>query len=90
MGLLRSTSRVDVVLDRLVAIGGAPPDLRRPPTGCAFAARCSTPLDSGAERQRPVLEALAQSEWSTASLACFRAAELHARRAETSPSRYPQ
>ncbi|MEZ5219582.1 MAG: ABC transporter ATP-binding protein [Ilumatobacteraceae bacterium] len=39
-GLLRSTPRLDVTSERLVAIDGAPPDLRFPPTGCAFAARC--------------------------------------------------
>jgi oligopeptide/dipeptide ABC transporter ATP-binding protein len=44
-GLLRSTPRLDVVLPRLVAIEGAPPDLRVPPRGCSFAPRCelSTP-----------------------------------------------
>ncbi|MGD9701791.1 MAG: ABC transporter ATP-binding protein [Acidimicrobiia bacterium] len=40
-GLLRSTPRLDVVLDRLIAIDGAPPDMRTPPVGCAFAARCT-------------------------------------------------
>ncbi len=40
MGLLRSTPRLDASEARMVAIEGAPPDLRDPPAGCAFAARC--------------------------------------------------
>ncbi len=40
-GLLRSTPRLDVVMPRLVAIDGTPPDLVAPPSGCPFAARCS-------------------------------------------------
>ena len=40
-GLLRSTPRLDVVIPRLVSIEGSPPDLVRPPTGCAFASRCA-------------------------------------------------
>ena len=73
MGLLRSTPRVDVVLDRLVSIHGAPPDLRRPPTGCAYAARCEHAIDR-CRKEQPVLERLARSE--DRLVACFRAAEL--------------
>jgi len=40
MGLLRSTPRLDRTEGRMVAIEGAPPDLRDPPSGCAFAPRC--------------------------------------------------
>lgn len=39
-GLIRSTPRLDAVEDRLIAIDGAPPALRHPPEGCAFAPRC--------------------------------------------------
>ncbi len=39
-GLLRSTPRLDVIVPRLHAIDGAPPDLRLPVRGCAFHARC--------------------------------------------------
>jgi len=53
--LLRSTPRLDIVLDRLVAIEGAPPDLRRPPAGCAFATRCPFAIDHCREEQ-PRLE----------------------------------
>jgi oligopeptide/dipeptide ABC transporter ATP-binding protein len=73
IGLLRSTPRVDVVLDRLVAIDGAPPDLRRPPAGCGFAARCEHAQD-GCRKEQPVLEPLAGSD--DRSVACFRASDL--------------
>jgi peptide/nickel transport system ATP-binding protein len=39
-GLLRSTPRLDVVHPRLIAIEGAPPDMRHPPAGCPFHTRC--------------------------------------------------
>ena len=69
VGLLRSTPRVDVVLDRLVAISGAPPDLRRPPVGCAFAARCPYVIDQ-CRQQQPPLEPLTPGGQRVA--ACFR------------------
>jgi len=72
-GLLRSTPRVDVVLDRLVAIEGAPPDLRRPPTGCGYAARCPHVRDQ-CRQEQPKLELL--DERGDRTVACFRAAEL--------------
>jgi oligopeptide transport system ATP-binding protein len=40
-GLLNATARIDRErAERLVPIGGAPPDLHSPPVGCRFAARC--------------------------------------------------
>lgn len=72
-GLLQSTPRVDVVLDRLVAIDGAPPDLRRPPAGCGFAARCPYVRDECRKRPPP-LESLGGDDHR--SVACFRAAAL--------------
>jgi oligopeptide/dipeptide ABC transporter ATP-binding protein len=39
-GLLRAMPRLDQVRERLVAIDGAPPDLRDPPKGCPFEPRC--------------------------------------------------
>ena len=39
-GLLRATPRLDVHLERLVAIPGEAPDLRRDVIGCAFHPRC--------------------------------------------------
>jgi oligopeptide/dipeptide ABC transporter ATP-binding protein len=72
-GLLRSTPRVDIVLDRLVAIRGAPPDLRRPPAGCSFAARCPHAVDD-CRRDQPRLEPLSGAD--DRLVACFRADEL--------------
>jgi peptide/nickel transport system ATP-binding protein len=46
MGLLRSTPRLDELRPRLVAIDGAPPDLVRPPSGCAFHPRCPVATDA--------------------------------------------
>ena len=63
-----------MVLDRLVAIHGAPPDLRRPPTGCAFAARCEHAID----RCRGSSRARALGLGDDRLVACFRAAELRA------------
>jgi peptide/nickel transport system ATP-binding protein len=39
-GLLRATPRHDLVIERMVAIDGAPPDLCHPPGGCGFQSRC--------------------------------------------------
>jgi len=44
MGLLRSTPRLDRTEGRMVSIEGAPPDLRDPSDGCAFAPRCPARL----------------------------------------------
>ncbi len=81
-GLLRSTPRVDVLLDRLVAIEGAPPDLRRPPKGCGFAARC-TLVEARCRAEQPALEIFRPAASPEASpgdvdrsVACFRAADL--------------
>jgi peptide/nickel transport system ATP-binding protein len=69
-GLLRSTPRLDEVLDRLVAIDGAPPDLRDPPTGCSFAARCSLAI-AQCRTQQPPLETKEVGR----DVACWRAFE---------------
>jgi oligopeptide/dipeptide ABC transporter ATP-binding protein len=78
-GLLGSTPRVDIVLDRLVSIDGAPPDLRRPPAGCGFAARCQHAVGR-CRGEQPVLELFApvgdDGSAGARSVACFRAAEL--------------
>ena len=52
-GLLRSTPALETRLDRLLTIDGQPPDLRRPPQGCAFLPRCARGTDSC--RTRPPL-----------------------------------
>ncbi len=42
VGLLHSIPRLDAAVDEpLIPIEGVPPDLRIPPVGCAFAARCA-------------------------------------------------
>ena len=69
-GLLRSTPRLDVVLPRLVAIDGAPPDLRRPPIGCSFAARCEL-ATARCKQEAPVLELKEEGR----HVACWRAFE---------------
>jgi len=66
-GLLRSTPRMDVVLPRLVAIDGAPPDLMRPPTGCPFAPRCDR-SDETCRHQMPELGPVARDRL----VACWR------------------
>jgi oligopeptide/dipeptide ABC transporter ATP-binding protein len=69
-GLLRSTPRLDEVLERLVAIDGAPPDLRNPPTGCSFAARCSLVTDQCRTQQPPL-----ETKEVGRDVACWRAFE---------------
>jgi oligopeptide/dipeptide ABC transporter ATP-binding protein len=39
-GLLKSIPNIELAEQKLTAIGGAPPDLRNPPTGCPFWPRC--------------------------------------------------
>ncbi|MEM8588591.1 MAG: ABC transporter ATP-binding protein [Pseudomonadota bacterium] len=45
MGLLRSTPRLDGRADRMIAIDGRPPDMGKPPKGCAFEPRCPAARD---------------------------------------------
>jgi peptide/nickel transport system ATP-binding protein len=44
-GLLGSLPRLDVELERLTQIGGQPPSLLRPPSGCRFRPRCGYAFD---------------------------------------------
>jgi peptide/nickel transport system ATP-binding protein len=60
-GLLRSTPRLDVVLPRLVAIDGSPPDLLRPPRGCPFEPRCTFRSDR-CRKEMPALTELVPGE----------------------------
>ena len=53
-GLLRSTPRLDVVNERLIAIDGSPPDPKNPLTGCSFRLRC--PIAEEECRKQPVLD----------------------------------
>lgn len=45
MGLLASVPRIDDKKDRLLAIGGTPPNLAHVPSGCAFHPRCEHAID---------------------------------------------
>jgi oligopeptide/dipeptide ABC transporter ATP-binding protein len=55
-GLLKSTPRLDMVLPRLVAIDGAPPDMLHPPPGCPFAPRCPVAMARCSEEMPPLLD----------------------------------
>ncbi|MFO1446460.1 ABC transporter ATP-binding protein [Bacillus sp. Bva_UNVM-123] len=44
-GLLNSVPRLDLEDAELIPIGGSPPDLFSPPTGCPFTARCSYAME---------------------------------------------
>jgi len=55
-GLLRSTPRLDIVLPRLVAIDGTPPDLMHPPAGCPFEPRCDRAQEDCAREMPPLVE----------------------------------
>ena len=58
---------------RLVPIPGSPPNMLRPPTGCAFAPRCEHAVDRCSLGTPPTLEPIGRSE-----SACVRAVELYA------------
>jgi oligopeptide transport system ATP-binding protein len=69
--LLRSIPDIDVREERLPAITGAPPNLLRPPSGCAFHPRC--PLaDDRCRAEVPTLDEIAPNRAS----ACFHVAEV--------------
>ncbi len=68
-GLLHSIPRHG--LDRLVPIPGSPPNMLRPPSGCAFRPRCSH-ADERCERDVPELKPMGD-----AMTACVRVNELY-------------
>jgi oligopeptide/dipeptide ABC transporter ATP-binding protein len=57
LGLLRSLPRHDTSnnRERLVQIEGAPPDMRKPPTGCPFAPRCTYKIAKCEEQMPPLM-----------------------------------
>jgi oligopeptide/dipeptide ABC transporter ATP-binding protein len=57
LGLLKSLPRHDQRQghERLVQIEGSPPDMRKPPTGCPFAARCTFKLPICDEVNPPLI-----------------------------------
>jgi oligopeptide/dipeptide ABC transporter ATP-binding protein len=70
-GLLHSTPRLDVVLPRLTAIEGSPPDLRNPPPGCPFHPRCAYAVERCRQEMPPALELRPGRQ-----VACWRAFDL--------------
>ncbi len=56
LGLLRSLPRLDKRSkgEKLIQIEGSPPDMRRPPTGCPFAPRCTYRIDKCTEENPPL------------------------------------
>jgi oligopeptide transport system ATP-binding protein len=67
LGLLKSIPRWDETRqDQLFAIDGQPPDMLRPPTGCAFHPRCAFRLEQ-CPQEAPPLEPAIHGGWK----ACF-------------------
>jgi oligopeptide transport system ATP-binding protein len=54
LGLKGALPRVDGVNERLVAIEGAPPDMRKKPVGCPFAPRCTYKVDKCIHENPPL------------------------------------
>jgi oligopeptide/dipeptide ABC transporter ATP-binding protein len=72
LGLLRAAPRWDRPRgERLLAIPGAPPDLRDRPTGCAFAPRCGYAVER-CRAEDPPLQDVGPEHRS----ACWRSDEL--------------
>lgn len=65
-GLLAAIPRIDHEGDELSAIPGSPPNMTRPPAGCAFEPRCPYRLGD-CSHQRPILESFAGDR----ARACF-------------------
>ncbi|KXK18117.1 MAG: putative oligopeptide ABC transporter ATP-binding protein [Chloroflexi bacterium OLB15] len=57
LGLLRSLPRHDTTSsrERLVQIEGSPPDMRKPPTGCPFAPRCTYKIAKCEQEMPPLI-----------------------------------
>ncbi|VDS10304.1 Oligopeptide transport ATP-binding protein OppD [Paracoccus haematequi] len=64
-GLLSAIPRIDARDDELAVIPGQPPDMSRPPPGCAFQPRCAYRRDACDDR--PPLAPFAPDRWR----ACF-------------------
>ena len=55
LGLKGALPRVDRRGERLVSIEGSPPDMRNPPVGCPFAARCAFRIERCLTERPPLL-----------------------------------
>jgi oligopeptide transport system ATP-binding protein len=70
MGLRNSLPRVDQRGERLVPIEGAPPDMRKKPTGCPFAPRCPVKIDR-CTTEIPVLKTVVEAKNPQHLAACW-------------------
>ncbi len=55
-GLLRSVPNIDIEGDELYSMGGLPPNLLKPPSGCRFNPRCPDVMDVCRTLQPPLDE----------------------------------
>jgi peptide/nickel transport system ATP-binding protein len=84
MGLTNAFPDLARASDALVPVGGYPPDLRDPPKGCRFAARCPFALDACRSIDPPLRAAGADR-----AVACLRADEAETLREEArNPERW--
>jgi oligopeptide/dipeptide ABC transporter ATP-binding protein len=64
VGLMASLPRMDVEIERLVPLGGQPPSLIKPPSGCAFHPRCALRRD-----RAQCVESVPPLQWLSSSQA---------------------
>jgi oligopeptide/dipeptide ABC transporter ATP-binding protein len=55
-GLLKSIPNIELAEQKLTAIGGSPPDLLHPPTGCRFWPRCPYVMETCKIKDPPLFE----------------------------------
>ncbi|WP_020075584.1 dipeptide/oligopeptide/nickel ABC transporter permease/ATP-binding protein [Cryocola sp. 340MFSha3.1] len=70
-GLLASFPTLSGPKRELAGIPGSPPDLRKLPTGCAFAPRCPLAFDRCVEVVPPLIPLAGPAEWRQAEAACL-------------------
>jgi len=70
-GLLNSFPTLSGPKRELTGIPGAPPDLRKLPTGCAFNPRCPLAFDRCTNVVPPLFELAGRAEWRQAQAACL-------------------
>ena len=70
-GLLGSFPTLSGPKRELAGIPGSPPDLRRPPSGCAFNPRCPLAFDRCTAVVPPLFKLSGEAEWRQAEAACL-------------------
>lgn len=70
-GLLESFPNLSGTKRELIGIPGAPPDLRKLPIGCAFAARCPAVSDACLTRVPPLFQLSESADEVQAKVACL-------------------